>query len=282
MQDAILRHLRDVEREFGVKVLLAVESGSRAWGFSSADSDWDVRFIYVHPADWYLSVEEGRDVIEKMYEDDVDLAGWDLRKAMQLFARGNPSLFEWFHSPVVYYRDDAFLSRILAMAQDFFNPVHTMYHYQHIYVKHDERYLERDGAQLKRFLYYLRGVLACRWIDLHGSLPPVAFAELTEAVVPEEDMRKEIFDLLELKRMSKEYDKEIVPPELFGYAKTMADYYSAHVGEYRPENLRTDRRKELDCLLYDMVMGYDGLCGVDIFSSAQKDFAAGAYICGGN
>lgn len=90
-EKAIPAHLRSIEKQFNVKVLLAVDSGSRTWGFESQNSDWDVQFIYVHKPEWYLKVEEQRDVIEHVYEDNVDLAGWELRKALSLLRRSNPS-----------------------------------------------------------------------------------------------------------------------------------------------------------------------------------------------
>lgn len=254
MEQNILRHLRDVEQDNNVRVLFAVESGSRAWGFSSPDSDWDVRFIYVHPVEWYLKVEEGRDVIEHMYDDDVDLAGWELRKALRLFSRGNPSLFEWLHTPIVYHKDDHFVRRLMELEANYFNPIHSMYHYHRIYVKHDERYLQREGFPMKRFLYYLRGVLACRWIELHQTLPPVPFEQLVAATIPEENIRREVAHLLELKRQSKEHDMMIVSPALFAYAQKLADYYREHIDEYRPSLSHEDKRQELDSLLYDMVM----------------------------
>ena len=113
-------HLREVEQQYHVKVLLAVESGSRAWGFESLNSDWDVRFIYVHRPEWYFRIEDQRDVIEHMYDDDVDLAGWELRKALGLLRRCNPSLLEWIHSPVMYEADSEFYRRVLVVERDFF------------------------------------------------------------------------------------------------------------------------------------------------------------------
>ena len=177
---AIPAHLRGVEHEYDVKILLAVEAGSRAWGFESANSDWDVRFIYVHKPEWYFKVVEQRDVIEFMY-NDVDLAGWDLKKALGLFKKCNPSLLEWINSPKVYYEDKVFVSRIREVEKDFFNPIKTMYHYNHIYNKDNERFHKKDGVDMKRFLYYLRGVLACKWIESNLSLPPVPFNELVDA-----------------------------------------------------------------------------------------------------
>jgi predicted nucleotidyltransferase len=102
MKERVLAALRDVESEYDVKILLAVESGSRAWGFASPDSDYDVRFVYVHRRDWYLTVEEQRDVIEKMLPFDLDVSGWELRKALRLFAKSNLAFNEWIGSPIVY------------------------------------------------------------------------------------------------------------------------------------------------------------------------------------
>ena len=178
MRQLILLHLEEVEQLYGVKVLLAVESGSRAWGFHSAESDWDVRFVYVHNLDWYLKVNEGRDVIEHMYDDDVDLAGWDLRKTLRLFQKSNPSLLEWLQSPIVYHADEVFLSRLSGLESTYFNPIKVMYHYASIYINHDKRYLQNTAYPLKRFLYYLRGVLACRWVEEKQSMPPVPFIDL--------------------------------------------------------------------------------------------------------
>ena len=143
MQQIILSHLEDVEQQNNVKVLLAVESGSRAWGFHSAESDWDVRFVYVHNLDWYLKVNEGRDVIEHMYDDDVDLVGWDLRKTLRLFQKSNPALMEWLHSPIIYRADEVFLSRMRGLEPTYFNPIKVMYHYGSIYIKHDKRIFRR-------------------------------------------------------------------------------------------------------------------------------------------
>lgn len=94
MREEILKRLTDIEGEEDVKIFYACESGSRAWGFPSADSDYDVRFLYRHPEEWYLSVdlEEKRDVIERPINDDLDISGWDLRKALKLLRKSNPPL----------------------------------------------------------------------------------------------------------------------------------------------------------------------------------------------
>ena len=117
---AIPAHLKNIEREYDVRILLAVESGSRAWGFESLNSDWDVRFIYVHKPEWYNRVAEQQDVIEHYYEDGVDLAGWELRKVLSLLKECNPPLLEWLNSPKVYYEDEEFVKRIYVCCREGF------------------------------------------------------------------------------------------------------------------------------------------------------------------
>ncbi|MBO7541235.1 MAG: nucleotidyltransferase domain-containing protein [Bacteroidales bacterium] len=257
MKTAILEQLETIEREHDVSVLLAVESGSRAWGFESKNSDWDVRFVYVHRPQWYLRVEPQRDTIERMH-GDLDLAGWELRKTLALLKRCNPALMEWLDSPFVYRADYAFLARIRTAAQDFFNPIASMYHYNHIYISHDERYLQRPDCSMKRFLYYLRGVLACRWIEQRRTLPPVPFAKLVEATVEEASLRAKIDQLLQLKKSGEEHDVSVVDHDLMTYARNLADYYNEHIESFRPE-LDKHHTETLDDLLYDMVMKYSSI-----------------------
>ncbi len=245
-------HLREIEQGYQVKILLAVESGSRAWGFESADSDWDVRFIYVHKPEWYFKVEEQRDVIEHLYEDDVDLVGWELRKALALFRRSNPSLFEWFNSPKVYYVNNEFARRIHEVENDYFNPVKTMYHYNHIYNKDNERYLQKEDCDMKRFLYYLRGILACKWIENNKTLPPVSFKELLEATVDDGTIKEKVGELLRIKKSGEEHDMHVVDDSLMDFARQWADYYNKMIGSFRPE-MHTTSTEALDAILYDMV-----------------------------
>src|SRR2546428_11638268 len=112
MKQRVLHELDRIERQHKIRNLLAVESGSTAWGFASPDSDYDVRFIYAHKQDWYLSVFEGRDVIEKMLPERLDISGWDLRKTLRLFSKCNLALNEWLGSPVIYSEAPEFRSRL--------------------------------------------------------------------------------------------------------------------------------------------------------------------------
>ena len=119
MEKLICSKLHEIEKENNVKILLAVESGSRAWGFASPDSDYDVRFIYVRPKDDYLRLENVRDVIELPIDDVLDINGWDLQKTLRLLYKSNPTLFEWFSSPIVYLETD-FADRFRKIMGEYF------------------------------------------------------------------------------------------------------------------------------------------------------------------
>ena len=243
--------LRKIEEENDVKILLAVESGSRAWGFESKDSDWDVRFIYVHHPEWYFKVNKQPDVIERMYNDEVDMVGWELRKALSLLKKSNTSMLEWLNSPKIYMIDADFAERIRQIESKYFNPTRAMYHYNHIYNKHNERYLQREDCNMKRFLYYLRGVLACRWIEQRKTLPPVAFEELVDVVVDDASIREAIRSLIEIKKSGTECSIAVVDQGLMTYARRLADDYNKIVNEFRPLQERpTD--DALDAILFDM------------------------------
>ena len=254
MHSAILAHLENIERKYDVRVLLAVESGSRARGLYSDESDWDVRFVYVNKLDWYLNVNEGRDVIEEMYDDNIDLVGWELRKTLRLFQKSNPSLMEWLHSPVIYRADEDFLSRMRELEPLYFNPIKTMYHYESLYIKHDKRYLQDTTNPLKRFLHYLRGILSCHWLEVHKTMPPVLFEELVQATVDDEVIRQKIGDLIALKRQSKGNDNKDVDADLVDYAHKLAEHFEQTIPDFRPEISHAGDSADLDGLLRKMVL----------------------------
>ena len=246
--------LKSIEEKYEVKILLAVESGSRAWGFASKDSDWDVRFIYVHKAEWYFSVDEQRDVIEELFDNDIDAVGWDLKKALMLLKRSNPSLMEWINSPIVYRGDVNLINELKLLAQDCFNPTKAMYHYQRIYVKHDERYLQKQGYPMKRFMYYLRGILACQWIKIYKTLPPVSFQQLYEDIVKDQRIKNGIKELVNYKSSGKEMDMSEVPDYLVNYYLPIADHYSNTVGKFRPEVDNSGISESLNRFFYSTVI----------------------------
>ena len=131
MKDKILEELRKIEETENVKIIMAIESGSRAWGFASPDSDYDVRFIYVRNKEDYLRLEGIRDVIEWRLDDTLDINGWDLKKALQLLHKSNPTVFEWCASPIVYM-ERAELAWLKELLPRYFSIKKSLFHYWHM------------------------------------------------------------------------------------------------------------------------------------------------------
>ena len=200
----IERHLAMIEADHGVRVLYACESGSRGWGFASPDSDYDVRFLYVHPLDWYLRVSPQRDVIEVPISGDLDINGWELRKALGLLKKGNATLIEWLDSPIVYRAEPAFLDALRHAAQFTHRPERSFYHYIHMARGNHRQYLGGGQVRLKKYLYVLRPVLAATWIEQGRGLAPMRFQDLVDALIEEPALRTAIADLLVWKRQALE------------------------------------------------------------------------------
>ena len=180
MRETILYKLSEIEKKENVRILLAVESGSRAWGFASPDSDYDVRFIYVRPKEDYLRLEKNRDVIELPIEGELDINGWDLDKTLRLLRASNPPLFEWFSSPIVY-RETAFADEFRSVMNKYFSSKRGLSHYLSMASSNYREYLKGDTVKAKKYFYVLRPVLACRWILDKGTPPPMLFSELVDA-----------------------------------------------------------------------------------------------------
>lgn len=199
--------LDEIEEKENVKILHAVESGSRAWGFASPDSDYDVRFIYVRKKEDYLRIDMPRDVIEWQLDEVLDINGWDLKKALAQFHRGNATLFEWSNSPVVY-RTTEIWTNIYETAKAYFSVKASAYHYYGTANSTYSQYLQGSMVKYKKYFYALRPLLAGRFIQTYRCPPPVLFDTLMTMDMPCE-LRKSIENLLELKKNSDE--KEVHP-----------------------------------------------------------------------
>lgn len=204
----IQAELEQIEQEEGVRILYACESGSRAWGFPSKDSDYDVRFIYVRPVEWYLSLLEKRDVIERPISDLLDINGWDLKKALNLFRKSNPPLLEWLQSPIPYLEQFSVTEKIRQLSPQTFSPRSSMYHYLHMAKGNFREYLQGDFVKIKKYFYVLRPILACGWIEKYGTMPPIEFEELVEQMLPDSTLKQEVYTLLTRKRAGVEFDLE--------------------------------------------------------------------------
>ncbi len=197
MYEKIQEKLKAIEHEHNIRILHAVESGSRAWGFASPDSDYDVRFIYVRPVDFYLKLENTRDVIELPINDLLDINGWDLNKTLRLLHGSNPSVFEWFKSPIVY-KETEFSEEFINIMERYFIAKSGLYHYLHMAEGNYREYLKTDLVKIKKYFYVLRPLLACRWILRTGTPPPMLFSELVKEDLPEE-LRDSVSRLLDIK-----------------------------------------------------------------------------------
>ena len=170
-------NLNQIEEQHDVKILLAVESGSRAWGFASADSDYDVRFIYVHRPEQYLRIDLMKDVIEWQLDEVLDINGWDLRKALLAFAKGNPNVMEWANSPIIY-RKSKHWDALRDAAMHYFSEKSALCHYYGTANSTLKGHLTGEHIRYKKYFYALRPLLCCRWIEKYHTAPPMEFAKL--------------------------------------------------------------------------------------------------------
>lgn len=237
MREIILEELRKIEEQENVKIIMAIESGSRAWGFASPDSDYDVRFIYVRKETDYLKIEKFRDVIEWKLDDVLDINGWDIRKALQLLHNSNPTVFEWCASPIVYLETEEFtwLKEILPM---YFSEKKSLYHYWHTADSTYRDHLAGDEVKVKKYFYALRPLLAAKWILDKKTAPPMLFEELMEAEL-EEELKPELDRLLELKKTLPEMGKSSKIPVIDAYIqqklpeiKALAEEIEGNVSEW--------------------------------------------------
>ena len=204
IRSAIEAELAAIEAENEVRILFAIESGSRAWGFASPDSDYDVRFVYAHPRDAYLTIEPmPSDTINPPVGEVLDFAGWDIRKALALFAKSNPSLLEWTQSPIRYRDDGVFLRKLQEMVSPIFSTKAGIYHYHSMMVS-NHALLGTGQVKLKRYFYILRPLLACKWIAEYRTVPPIEFADLLPMLEPDPAVADAIQDLLAIKRNTPE------------------------------------------------------------------------------
>lgn len=175
MKDIIIQKLKEIEKQENIKIIYAVESGSRAWGFESPDSDYDVRFIYVRNRNDYLSLFKMKDTIEWELNDTFDISGWDLKKTLQLLYQSNPTLYEWKNSPVVYLTTPQW-EYTYQTFEYYFQIQVALHHYYHMTLTTYQR-----PKTLKRYLYTLRSLLSCLWIIENHTAPPIEFNKLVDA-----------------------------------------------------------------------------------------------------
>lgn len=202
METAIKEELKKLEDSENVKVIIAVESGSRAWGFPSPDSDYDVRFIYARNQADYLRLDEVGDVIEWKLDEVLDISGWDIRKALQLLYKSNPTLFEWCSSPIIYKETEE-AQWLKELLPHYFSVKKSLNHYWNMAHTTYQKYIKGDEVRLKKYFYVLRPILAAQWVLEKRSAPPMLFDTLVDAEL-EESLRPVVDQLLDMKKAAPE------------------------------------------------------------------------------
>jgi uncharacterized protein len=199
MLRTIQKQLSLLEEKENIRILFAIESGSRAWGFASKDSDFDVRFVYARSKDFYLSIEDKKDVIELPINEVLDVNGWDIRKALKLFKGSNAALYEWIQSPIVYKNDFGFKAQLQTLSNDYFSLRAGIHHYISMTKSVYEGDLKSSEAKLKKYFYALRHALASRWIRKFKEVPPMEFSILRQLIIDDLEINKLIDEWLVLK-----------------------------------------------------------------------------------
>ena len=201
MRKEIINKLKEIEKKEHVKIIYAIESGSRAWGFESVDSDYDVRFIYVREKEDYLCLDEKSDVIELPIDEVFDISGWDIKKALKLLYKSNPSLLEWFASPIVYKetREASYIREVIPF---YFSSKKLYCHYKRMAKTH-LKYVDKEQIHVKKYLYIVRCILSSHYIVDYKKQPPIEIDKLIEYGLPEE-LRDDVNRLLIIKKSSDE------------------------------------------------------------------------------
>lgn len=229
--------LNEIERTRSVKILHACESGSRAWGFFSPDSDFDVRFIYKRSLNEYLSLNEIRDVIEMPIDDTWDVSGWDLSKTLRLLFKSNPTLYEWLSSPVCYLRT-GFADRIKPLLEEYFSSERMIYHYLNIAGNNMKQYMNADTVRPKKYFYMLRPILACLWVLEEKTAPPVLFSELEDSVMPRE-LKGCVDELMNIKINTPEKSEIERVPEIDRFLNETSEMIRERMNQLPKEEMKS-------------------------------------------
>lgn len=212
--ESIDERLRALCVQEQVTIPLAIESGSRAWGFPSPDSDYDCRFIYVRRLDDYLSPWPRRDVLETPLDHIFDVNGWDLGKAIKLLLKGNAVVIEWLMSPAIYSADPFFRQALIQFAERYAHRDLVGRHYLHLGAKQRRAYFgDANAVPMKKLFYALRPAAALRWLRAHpdAAVAPMHFPTLMEGCGAPEDVLQVVEEMMAAKAITKELGATMLP-----------------------------------------------------------------------
>ncbi len=255
LKATIQQYLNDLEVEKNIKILLACETGSRAWGFPSPDSDYDVRIIYVHRLAWYLRVNEKRDSIERMLENKkLDISGWELRKSLRLLKKSNPPLLERIQSPILYQVDEEFLQSILNASTSCYSKIATIHHYLSMAKNMMDSLSIDQPYKLKKFFYALRTATMCKWILEREEIPPIEFHKAFKNLGMSSSLVERIEHLIHMKSKKSEAYFHSGEPELFNFIQNCLANAEKQKDSLPPGKCNME---QLNHLLQTSILKYD-------------------------
>ncbi len=233
IKQCIMQKLKDTETQYHVRIPLAIESGSRGWGFASPDSD--CRFIYVHERDWYISVFEKKDIIEYQADKVFDINGWDIRKVLKHIIKSNAVIFEWLSSNEVYIKDWRVASILNELATRFFNPVAVSYHYLSIAQNKLNEIVSDSEVRLKKYFYILRPIANLNFIYQHGKMPYMEY----DKTIAEIDINKAVYDEIQtISRIKQASNESFIIKNndiLIDYFNEEIELFKDRINEYKVE-----------------------------------------------
>lgn len=244
MKDKILSTLNQIELEHNVKILYAAESGSRAWGFASDNSDWDVRFIYIRPMKEYLKLQRSTDVLDKNYglanvcDEWLDFSGWDIYKALGLFHKSNPPMVEWLRSPIVYREEGTFADNIRQIAAEHISFRRLGFHHWSLANGNWKDYLlNRDVVSRKKYLYVLRALFCVEYSLEHKVIPPINMRQLMDGIWMPAAVREWTHQIIDEKAQSCDIAKRAPIPELDGYIALQLESQKEALNDFQESNM---------------------------------------------
>lgn len=211
MQQEIKQRLLHIEKTHNIQILYACEAGSRAYGLHTEQSDYDVRFIFKYDVTQYLKLQAPREVINDQALRGADIQGWDLYKAMHLFTKSNPSLYEWLHSPVVYRKDSAFVNQLRGYIQSQYALKKIGFHYWQLMKSNLKKRFSSpiSMGDIKVCLHVMRAYLSVQIMRTQHALPPLSFEELVMKGILPKEIREHTISLQQAKRNGETVEKEV-------------------------------------------------------------------------
>jgi len=242
IKQSILTKLQDIETTHEVKIPLAIESGSRGWGFAAPNADYDCRFIYVHKLERYLSILESKEFIDYELDETYDIRGYDLKRALKYIIKSQATIFEWLSSNEVYIRNEAIVEKLRSLAKDFFNPIPVSHHYLNLAKKMLHEITEMETAKIKKYFYILRPIANLNYIQQEQKMPFMEYDKTLDAISPPADVFTAIQELKQQKLNLLEHDK--IPTHKF-----LVNYFSSEINRFEDllKELKHEKNTNYDC-----------------------------------